>query len=52
MAVSVHVAQAHPRGVLVRLSPSTAWMAGYGSKELSCEELADYISVLAQAPAS
>ena len=28
------------------LSPSTVWMAGYGSKELSGEELADYISVL------
>jgi hypothetical protein len=28
------------------LSPSTVWMAGHGRKELSCEELADYIAVL------
>jgi hypothetical protein len=28
------------------LSPSTVWMAGHGRKDLSGEELADYISVL------
>ena len=33
------------------VSPSTLWMAGYGSKKLSGEELADYISVLDVSPA-